>query len=183
MFEHARKTELIMNIPVYRFRILSNESENFVCEIECLANQSFLHFHNEIRTCLSFDNQELASFFVCGSNWEKGNEITLIDVNDDQEEILSMEKTLMSDQITDKNQKLLYVFDFFNERAIFIVLTGVVTNNSEFIYPRCILLEGEPPFQSLNSDDLIDDEILDEFRDNEEFDDEEFSNPNYDPYK
>jgi len=58
-----------------------------------------------------------------------------------------MEVAVLEDIIFRKNQKLLYVFDFFNERSLFVEYTGEVKEIEGREYPSCTNSKGVPPKQ------------------------------------
>ena len=99
---------------VYKFVVLSDEDESFVREFEFLDTHTLLDFHNLIQDELEFDKSQMASFFMATDNWEKEEEFTLFDMGTGSS---TMEVAVLEDIIFRKNQKLLYVFDFFNERS------------------------------------------------------------------
>lgn len=106
---------------VYKFVVLSDEDESFVREFEFLDTHTLLDFHYLIQDELEFDKSQMASFFMATDNWEKEEEFTLFDMGTGSS---TMETAVLEDIIFRKNQKLLYVFDFFNERALFVEYTG-----------------------------------------------------------
>jgi hypothetical protein len=59
----------------------------------------------------------------------------------------TLEVAVLEDIIFRKNQKLLYVFDFFNERALFVEYTGEVKEIDGREYPSCTNSKGIPPKQ------------------------------------
>jgi hypothetical protein len=58
-----------------------------------------------------------------------------------------MENAVLEEVIYRKNQKLLYVFDFFNDRALFIEYVGEIKEDEEREYPVCTNSKGLPPKQ------------------------------------
>ena len=58
-----------------------------------------------------------------------------------------MEDAVLEDVIFRKNQKLLYVFDFFNDRSLFIEFTGEAKEGDGREYPACVNSKGIPPKQ------------------------------------
>jgi hypothetical protein len=86
----------------------------------------------------------MASFFLATDNWEKEEEFTLFDMGTGSS---TMENAILEEIIFRKNQKLLYVFDFFNERALFIEYTGEAREVEGREYPACINSKGIPPKQ------------------------------------
>ncbi|MCU0378326.1 MAG: plasmid pRiA4b ORF-3 family protein [Bacteroidales bacterium] len=129
---------------VYRFVVLSDEDEAFVREFEFLESQSLLDFHNAIQEELEFDRSQIASFYMATDSWEKEEEFTLFDMGAGSS---TMDNALLEDIIFRKNQKLLYVFDFFNERALFIEYVGESKEMDGREYPLCTNSKGLPPKQ------------------------------------
>jgi hypothetical protein len=129
---------------VYKFVVLSDEDESFVREFEFLDSHTLLDFHNVIQDELEFDKSQMASFFMATDNWEKEEEFTLFDMGAGSS---TMEVAVLEDVIFRKNQKLLYVFDFFNERSLFVEYTGESKEVESQEYPICTNSKGVPPKQ------------------------------------
>jgi hypothetical protein len=129
---------------VYKFVVLSDEDESFVREFEFLDSHTLLDFHNMIQEELEFDKSQMASFYLATDNWEKEEEFTLFDMGTGSS---TMEDALLEDIIFRKNQKLLYVFDFFNERALFVEYAGEIKEEDDREYPVCSNSKGVPPKQ------------------------------------
>lgn len=129
---------------VYKFVVLSDEDESFVREFEFLDSHTLLDFHNLIQDELEFDKSQMASFFMATDNWEKEEEFTLFDMGTGSS---TMEVAVLEDIIFRKNQKLLYVFDFFNERSLFVEYTGESKEKDGREYPSCTNSKGIPPKQ------------------------------------
>jgi hypothetical protein len=129
---------------VYKFVVLSDEDESFVREFEFLDSHTLMDFHTLIQDELEFDKSQMASFFLATDNWEKEEEFTLFDMGTGSS---TMDDAVLEDVIYRKNQKLLYVFDFFNERALFIEYTGEAKEVDGREYPSCSNSKGIPPKQ------------------------------------
>ncbi len=153
----------------YRFRILTDEQEDFVRDIEIMANQTFLDFHNYLVRLLEFDTNELASFSICNSKWYKLCEITLLDMqvdenHEDEDETVKrtdkLKTYLMADSklnnfIEDPHQRLVYEYDFLNIRTFYLELTKIVPAEMGIQYPRCVYSEGILVKKSASSADLM----------------------------
>ncbi|MBN1107555.1 MAG: hypothetical protein JXR66_08895 [Bacteroidales bacterium] len=129
---------------VYKFVVLSDEDESFVREFEFLDSHTLMDFHNMIQEELEFDKSQMASFYLATDNWEKEEEFTLFDMGTGSS---TMESAVLEEIIFRKNQKLLYVFDFFNERALFVEYTGESGEEPVHEYPVCTNSKGVPPKQ------------------------------------
>jgi len=148
----------------YFFRILSNEEEKFLLEMELGADMNFLSFHIAIQENLNYDHTQMASFYLTDKNWEKEFEITLMEM-DEGEELLSMKDCIIHDYLKSEGDRLLYVFDFFEERAYNVELVKISDTNKDKL-PHLINLKGEIPEQNRPPESLTD--LLDE-----DFDDDD----------
>ena len=139
----------------YKFRLFFDEVEDFVRDYELLADQTFLDFHDIIIQSIGgLDGRELASFYICDSKWSKIKEITLLDMDDAEEEEnhrqipkITMEEAVLSDLIDDPHQRLIYEYDFLNLKTFFIELLKFSEANNNSVYPRCTASTGEMPNQ------------------------------------
>ncbi len=142
-----------------RFRLISEEDEDFLREIEIDSNCTFLELHNFIQENLQFEEGQMASFFLTDNNWEKDEEITLIDMKlDDSYTAHIMSDTLLKDFIQKPKQRLLYIFDFFNERNLFMEVYEII--DTPCSSPKCLNTKGEAP-QQLDILGLFDEDTLD----------------------
>ena len=160
---------------VYRFVVLTDEDETFVREFEFLDSHTLLDFHNAIQEELEFDKSQIASFYMATETWEKEEEFTLFDMGAGSS---TMENAVLEEVIFRKNQKLLYVFDFFNDRALFVEYVGETKEDDNMEYPICTNSKGLPPKQvsfggvarkkynnlvvTDDEDDEIDEEVIDD---------------------
>lgn len=65
---------------IYKFTILSDETDNFVRIIQIDADATFYDFHKAIQKACDYKDDQLTSFFICEDDWEKREEITLEDM-------------------------------------------------------------------------------------------------------
>ncbi len=69
------------------------------------------------------------------------------------EDPYTMAECVLNDYLEDEKQKLLFVFDYLTERALFIELSEIITGKN-LKEPTCTLSEGEAPKQFLNFDEI-----------------------------
>ena len=62
------------------FRIISDEDQEFYRDLVIDGSDTFLDFHHVLQENLGYDPTHLASFFITNEDWEKEQEITLIDM-------------------------------------------------------------------------------------------------------
>ncbi len=146
---------------IFHFQIISQENKNFRLEVELSKSHTFFDFHSIIQKSLGYESHQLASFFISNQRGLKEKEISMLDLGMNGGVYLIMQKTNLSDLIQDKKQKMLYTFDFLNDRSLLIELTDIIMekNLSE---PLVTLKLGDTPQQVLGEDvDVIDQDSLD----------------------
>lgn len=135
---------------IYKFRLLSSEKDDFIRDFEVRSDQTFYDLHKEIQTNCHYDSSQIASFFLCNDDWEKETEITLFELSEEPfKNSQIMDRSVFSQHIKELKQKLIYVFDIFNERAFFIEVVEIRDEVSSKSYPACTLSQGSPPVQIL----------------------------------
>ncbi|MDR1879173.1 MAG: plasmid pRiA4b ORF-3 family protein [Bacteroidales bacterium] len=173
----------------YKFRLIFDDVDGFVRDYEILAKQTFKDFHNVIVGSIAgLENKELASFYICDRKWDKQVEITLIDMNDDEEneddqrvkKKAIMSKTHLRDVIDDPHQRLIYEYDFLNMKTFYIELLKTFNSTKGISYPRCTASAGEMLKTASvsienNLEDLLkSNEILDEEDEKDYYDEDDF---------
>jgi len=130
-----------------KLRIISGEDEDFLRDVEISGNATFLDLHNFIQELLNFDDAHMATFFITDNEWHKNNEITLFDMSiDESNKTDIMSDITISKFISEYKQRLLYVFDLFNEKALYIETYEI--NNLDCNEPKCIKALGDSPKQA-----------------------------------
>lgn len=166
---------------VFRFRMLSDENDNFVRDYEVSYDTTLLEFHNFILQSLEYEDC-MASFFTADDRWEKQREFTPVDMSDGTDEgPVAMESVTLGQIIHNRRDRLIYLFDLFGDRAYFLELTGTYEADKKASYPREIYAQAEAPDQydpsknNVRSEGSAFDDIMGEFKDfegDENYDDE-----------
>lgn len=173
---------------VYKFTILSDEVDNFVRIITIDSEATFFDLHNAILDSVNYEKNQMTSFFICSDNWEKGQEVTLVEMESSSEyDNLVMEDTKLEELIVDENQKLLYVFDMMSDRVFFMEMTDIIPRKN-LDKAECTTSEGDAPLQIMADDGLtiapkvsIDENFYgDEEFEIDELDEEGFGEMNFD---
>ena len=140
---------------VYKFTFLTDEVDNFVREIAIDSEATFFDLHNAILESVDYEKNQMTSFYICSDDWEKGQEITLVEMESSSEyDNLVMDKTKLDELISDENQKLIYVFDMMSERVFFMELIEIIPRKSQE-KPVCLTSEGNPPIQIMADETMI----------------------------
>ncbi len=132
---------------IFKFTLLSDEADNFVRIINIDSEATFLELQKAILDAVKYTHDQMTTFFICSDDWEKGQEITLIEMESSSEyDNLVMEDTRLEELISDEKQKLLFVFDIISERAFFMELTEIIPGKN-LAKPECVVTKGNPPIQ------------------------------------
>ena len=72
---------------IFRFRMLSDENDNFVRDYEVPYDMTLLDFHRFLLEALEYE-ECMTSFFTANERWEKLGEFTLMEMGDDAPDAL-----------------------------------------------------------------------------------------------
>ncbi len=133
---------------VYKFRLLSDESDLFCREILIDSEAYFLELHNSILESVDYEKNMITSFFISNEKWEKELEVTLIEMESSPEvDSWVMNSTRLSEMLDEEGQRLIYVFDNLTERAFYIELIEILPTK-RLGKPECVFSKGKAPQQS-----------------------------------
>lgn len=140
---------------IYKFRLLSDEVEDFRRDIEIDSDASFHDLHKAILESVNYPDDQMTSFFICNDNWIKEIEITLEDMGSrSEEDTYVMSETIIGDLVEEEKQHLMYVFDPLADRVFFIELSKIEFGK-DLKEPRCVKSLGEAPTQLIDFDALM----------------------------
>lgn len=143
---------------VYRFRVTFEDYDDVYRDIEIRSNQTFDDLHKIIQKSINFDGLQLASFYMSDDNWSKGQEITLMDMSESEEDEderggnhkpvpITMKQARLSNFILDPHQKIYYVFDFMAMWTFYVELIKIIPSPENGDYPRIVKSVNEAPKQ------------------------------------
>lgn len=162
---------------VIQLRVVIDYEKDVFRDIEINASDTFRTLHTMIQEAFGFDNSQMASFYESNEDWEKGQEITLLEVKEPEEggePIWLMDKTPLNKILFEKNQKLLYVFDFMLMWCFYIDVAAVSKLEPTVILPRIVQTFGHSPEQYSKSPEIFfdSDEIIEDAEEDEMDEDE-----------
>ncbi len=166
---------------ILKLRMLSDEDDNFLRDYELPYTLNLLDFHRFICNDLGYEAGNVTSFFLADENWEKIREFTAADMGHDGAENapIPMEHVTLGQLLHKNRDRLIYVFDMFGDRALYLEVTGADKEQQTFDYPRVALAHGEAPNQfdpELSTPNKsIFEEAMDDFSDyggDDDYDDE-----------
>lgn len=170
-----------------KFKILLDSISNTEVFREILIDEdcTFEEFYLTIIESFGMTNDQMASFYVSNDTWDKGEEITLMDMSfDEGDEVPSIEMNTLSlkERMADTNQKFILVYDFLSMWIFLIELIEVI--DVELERPEVVLTVGEIPEDLKNQGPKPMDEISFEsdFDMNgfDDYDDDDFGGMDFD---
>ena len=136
---------------VYLSHITSGEKSDFCLQIVLNDEHTFADFHASIQKACGFSPNQMASFFLSGHSPAKPIEITQLDSGFSGSPRYNMEKTQIRSLIRSEHERLLYVFDFFQDRSFDIELIQIFMEKN-LIEPSITLMKGDAPAQILEEE-------------------------------
>ncbi len=133
---------------IYKFRMLSESNEEFIRDYEISVSASFRDFYTLIHETVDLQGNELSSFFVCDSEWNRRTEVTLMDMEDGEEEVsesvrLVMDQVKLVDMMNEPRQRMIYEYDFLNPKTFYLELKDTIKATEGINYPVCTFSVGE----------------------------------------
>ena len=160
---------------IYKFTFSCEEGDpNFRRVFEADSDATFLELHEAILKSVNYPDDQMTSFFLCNDEWEKGQEVTLVEMGSNFEyDNMVMNETRLSDLIEEQGQRLIYIFDPMFERYFFGSLKEIQPGTMNGV--ECVESRGKAPKQLKSEDPLAagiaggkgDDDFMldDEFKD------------------
>ena len=141
---------------IYKFTFSCEEGDpNFRRVFEASADATFLELHEAILKSVGYPDDQMTSFFLCNDEWEKGQEVTLVEMESNFEyDNMVMNETHLNDLIEEQGQRLIYVFDPMFERYFFGSLKEIKPGTMTGV--ECVESKGKAPKQLKSEDPLAD---------------------------
>ena len=159
---------------IYRFRVIfdNDTDQDVLRDLEIRETDTMEDLHNAIAQSFGFDGLEMASFYISDDNWNQGEEISMFDVGEGDDQVRLMSETIINDVVFEMQTKLIYVYDFLNMWTFLVELAEIVDENSSTDYPNLMFVHGqlpdEAPEKSFEAEDFED---YNEFEDDLDTDD------------
>ena len=135
-----------MNI-IFKYRMLSDESDNFVRDIEVYPDMTLSEFSDFILRALRYDDC-MVSIFKSDAEWRPVEEFGQIDMGDDIPGMpRCMDKVRLMEVNSDFHDRLIYTFDMLNNRSYYLELINMQRPEAGFEYPRVAFEHAPVPDQ------------------------------------
>jgi len=102
-------------------RIVADTQQDIFADLRIHKKNNFLTIHDFLVENFHLDKLEMSSFFYSNDDWDKGEEITLMNMNiGDDQTIKFMESITINEVFQEKKFKFLYVNDFLNMNIFYL---------------------------------------------------------------
>ena len=145
--EKSNPTEITMAGLKFRVLLDSENSSEIFRDILIKDTDNFETLYKAIVSSYRFQGDQMASFYVSNDSWDKGSEISLMDLSYDDELTESptaiMKDALIKDFIEEPDQKFILVYDFMRMWIFLLELIGYEKEGPE--KPEVLLSMGMAP--------------------------------------
>lgn len=172
-------------MPGLKFRVLldSDKNEEVFRDILISNEADFETFYNAIMAAFDFKGDQMASFYVSNDNWDKGHELSLLDMSYDDDAIDEpasvMKHAKIQDFLSEPDQRFILVYDFMRMWIFLIELIAYEKEAPET--PIMVLAIGKAPQESTKT--MLDENLFgaeSQVLPDTEDDDDEFGFQDYD---
>ena len=102
-------------------RIVADTQEDIFADLRIHKENNFLTIHDFLVENFRLNKLEMSSFFYSNDDWDKGEEITLMNMNiGDDQTVKFMESITINEVFKEKKFKFLYVNDFLNMNIFYV---------------------------------------------------------------
>lgn len=145
-------------MKTFTLRVIPETEEVVYRDLIATSETSFLALHQLLLKAFEFSNDEMASFYISDDDWNKGQEITLFGMGD--EDVLDMENTQVGSVFSQLNQKMLYTYDFLAMWNFTIEVMEIGEKELSGKYPKIGRRYGDAPDQNAKKVDGSDAESI-----------------------
>lgn len=160
---------------MYKIRVILNTEEDAIRDIAIDSASSLEDLHNSITNSFGFIGDQMASFYRSDETWVQGEEHPLFDMGEGRDRKIQMSEIKLEDVLKQANDKMIYVYDFFNMWSFYVELIENDFEHSNIELPALLLSLGVVPTNApeiyFESEDLSTDDFSEE-EGHEDFDED-----------
>ncbi|SDD63193.1 pRiA4b ORF-3-like protein [Mucilaginibacter pineti] len=136
-------------MALYRFRVIFEDYDDVIREIDVKSNQTFEDLHRAIHQSTGYNPEFSSSFYISNDQWMKGEEITYLPNQKRKDRGVSlMSNVKLLSFIDDPHQKFYYTFNFDRPFDFHVELMKIILEDTPgTTYPAVIKSVGEAPKQ------------------------------------
>ena len=133
---------------LFRFTVKADNAEDFVLHVEADSKNTFTQLHEFLQKECGFGTSQFSAFYIADEEWDKGDEIKLFGItnNGTTTENRIGKNSNLGEIIKSEEDRLLYIFDKYNERYLYLELYEIAEGNRS-TSPAILLHRGTAPIQ------------------------------------
>lgn len=167
-------------VMVYKIRVILNTEEDVIRDIAIGSDANLEDLHNAITNSFGFTGDQMASFYRSDETWVQGEEHPLFDMGEGADRKIQMSEVLLDQVLQNENDKMIYVYDFFNMWSFYVELIDADFDHNNAELPGLLfslgLIPNTAPEILFESEDLS----VDDFDEKEQEDfDEDYGDFSY----
>ena len=120
---------------VYKIRIILNSEEDVIRDVAIEQDANLEDLHNVITNAFGFTGDQMASFYRSDETWVQGEEHPLFDMSEGNERKVQMREVILNEVLQKENDRMLYVYDFFNMWSFYVELIQTDFDHSNLVLP------------------------------------------------
>ena len=163
---------------IYKIRVILNTEADVIRDIAIHKVVTLEDLHNAITNAFGLTGNEMASFYRSDEEWNQGEEFPLFDMSEGLDSKIQMQDITIEKILERENDKLIYIYDFFNMWSFYVELIEVDFEVSSQEVPSLLFSLGSMPVNApeikFESEGLSKDDMDDEEEDYDEFDFDEY---------
>ncbi len=163
----------------YKIRIILNAEEDVIRDIAIHKSVTLEELHLTINNAFGFAGNEMASFYRSDDDWIQGEEFPLFDMSEGLDSKIQMQDIIIKKVLFNKNDKLIYIYDFFNMWSFYVELIEDHLKIDKENLPNLLFSLGKMPDHAPDLQFESEDLSINEFDDDEE---DEFDEMDFDTY-
>jgi hypothetical protein len=123
-------------MAIYRFRVIFEDYDEVIREIDMLSKHNFLDFHLAIHQATGYNPELSSSFYVSNDHWKKGEEIAYLpNERKVNAGVTLMEDAKLSKFVNDPHQKFYYTYNFERPFDFHVQLIKILKEEEGVTYP------------------------------------------------
>lgn len=141
-------------MDILHFRVVIDNTDGVFRDIHIARTASYQDLHDAIISAFGFSGMEMASFYLSNDEWDKGEEITLMDIMAEpgEDPVRIMADTQLNELVGVVGDKMIYLYDFMRMWIFYVEIIGSSAAQADAEYPLVALSVGAAPAEDSKED-------------------------------
>lgn len=136
---------------VYIIRAILDAEEDVIRDLAIEGHNNLYDLHELIVKAFDLDEGEMSSFFKSNTEWDQGEEISMMDFDPDKG-MNALQQLKVSEAFTEEGTRMLFAYDYLNLWTFYLEAMQVKEAENGKQYPHVIAGVGDRPEQAPHRD-------------------------------